>query len=194
MYIVTGKLLEDSKEVAYGVYDTDKKKAMLMAKEQVKNLVAHGITVIGFEHVYTPSRGSYFVRKSKNIMWKEIPELNGKGQPVGKPMEILLGVNGYKEMKSFVTVNSLGGVKVYSKDEMVKKMAKDNNIIGAVLASDERIIPMIKNTVNDIWLIDCGFERGEGLYWQRANSDPTDKTEEKQEEEPQKHYIVGLHH
>ena len=174
MYVITGKILEDSKVVAYGVYDTDRKKAMIMAKEQVNNIVAHGITVIGFECVYTTARGSYFVRKSKNFMWRELPELNGKGEPLDKEKEILLGVNGYKEMKSYVTVNSLGGVRVYSKDEIIDKLSNDNNIIGAVLASDNRIIPMIKNTINDIWLIDCGFERGEGLYWQRVNTNTTE--------------------
>ena len=168
MYFITGKLTENGKETAYSVYDTDKQRSIITGKKPIRQLVENGVNVYGFERFFNGTCGKFSVRKNREFLWKQIPELSGIGvpeNPEDSDLQVLIGSNGFKEVKHYVTVNSIGIVKVYSKAE-VKKEVASGNVIGMILDGD-RIIPLVTEEITDEWLKSLGYERNDSKQWRR---------------------------
>lgn len=180
MYFITGRIVENGKLTAYGLYDLNERKATLMSKKSIKNLVVAGREVVGFERYENTFTGLAYARKNRGYMWKNLPDLNGKGEPEkpeDKHNKVLIGTNGFKELREFVTVNSTGEVNVYTSEEFKAELSKDC-ITGAVLAEDGRILSQVKNEITDKWLKEAGFERGKDKVWFK-------KEQEQIEEQPE---------
>lgn len=170
MYFITGKITENEKELAYGLYDTNTQRAMIMSKKATRQLVSAENEVLGFERFFNVSQGKVYVRKNKEFMWKGLPELNGKGEPENvedKKMQVLIGSNGFKEVKSYITVNSVGEVRIYTKADMKKELI-EGNIIGAALASNEQVMTYVNEEISDEWILKLGYKRNEIGLWAKA--------------------------
>lgn len=180
MYFITGSIYENGKLAAYGLYNVEKKKAVIMSKKSVKKIVMAGEEVVGFIKYDNNITGLPYVRKHRGYMWKNLPELNGKGKPEQEEYlhnKVLIGTNGFKEVRQFVTVNSTGEVMVYGLEDF-KEELRGNRITGAVLAEDGRILSRARNEISDKWLKDSGFKRDDNLIWKKEQlEEPKEQSE-----------------
>ena len=183
MYFITGSIYENGKLAAYGLYNVKEKKAIIMSKRSVKESVLAGEEVVGFVRYENTINGLGYVRKHRGYMWKNLPELNGKGVPEQEEYihnKVLIGTNGFKEVRQFVTVNSIGEIKVYSAKDF-KEELKNDRITGAVLAEDGRILSKVRNEISDQWLKDSGFKRDDDLVWIKEQAEQPKEPEQRVE-------------
>lgn len=171
MNIIIGKIAEDGKDRAYMLYSVEEQKRMIITRDAVKNAMIDGMKIVGFE-LRQNYYGAYGLHKTKSYIWKKMPELNGKGKAkteADEAVEIFIGTNGFKEVKVYVTINASGIIRVYSKDNFIRRMETDEyTIIGAAikLDSDQKEIRQdIKNMLTDTWMERLGFERNAEFNW-----------------------------
>ena len=171
MYFITGKITENEKDLAYGVYDMEKQRAMIMSKKATRQLVSAGEVVCGFEKFFNGMQGKIYVRKNKDYIWKGVPELNGMGapeDPKDNELQVLIGCNGFKEVKSYITVNSLGVVRIYNKSEIQDEVAK-GIIIGASIGDTGHVVTYINEEVSNDWISSLGYKRNEIGLWTKES-------------------------
>lgn len=171
MNIIVGKITEDSKDRAYMLFSVKEQKRRIMTREAVREALIKGEKILGFE-LNCNTYGRYNLRKSKSYIWKNMPELNGKGQPetdADGAVEIFIGTNGFKEVKVYVTVNSNGDIRIYSRDNFISRIEKaGDTVIGAGLQDTEdskELNLYIKNMLTDTWMEQLGFKRDEDFNW-----------------------------
>lgn len=177
MYIITGKITENGRDRAYTVYGIKEQRACFMSRKDVKSMLIRDEKFYGLE-MNVNAYGNDNIHKTKtSIFWSRIPEMNGKCEPENpkdKDLKVLIGTNGYKEVRHFITANTLGQVFIYNKEEIQEEIRK-GNIIGAINADDGRVIVYIKNELSDKWVANLGYERDENSMW-RKKAEPTSET------------------
>jgi len=168
MYIITGKITENKRDRAYTVFGIKEQKSGLLTRQEVKKMMISGEEVLGL-NVNLNFNDGYNVHKNRSFLWKRIPEINGKCEPEDpkdKETQILVGTNGFKEARHFITVNSLGEIKVYSLDEVRQEIDK-GHIVGAVNTANKKVIIQIKNELSDEWLQNLGYVKDKNSNWQK---------------------------
>lgn len=169
MYIVLGKITENGRDKAYTVYGINEQKACFLPRKEVKNMLINEKKFYGLE-MNLNAYGNDNVHKTKtSIFWNRIPEMNGKCEPEDpkdKDLKVVLGTNGYKEVRHFITANTLGQITIYNKEEIQEEIRK-NNIIGAINAEDGRVLVYIKNELSDKWVENLGYEKDKDAMWHK---------------------------
>ena len=171
MFYITGMVVENARTVAYSLYDVDSKKSIIVSSKSVKRMLKDEEEIVGFA-LYTDYRGKKYVRKNKRYMWRNLPEINGKGIPEkeeDKDILILIGSNGFKEVKQFVLVNSVGEMVICNMKELQERI-KSNKIVGAVVNSLDRILFGNELELDDKWIEEAGFERDCNDMWKKKEA------------------------
>lgn len=167
MYIITGKITEEGKDVGYSVYGLNEQRSCILTKKEVRNMLINKQTVFGMSIGEHFSSTRYTFKKCKPYLWAKLPEINGKGEPEreeDKDLQVMLGSNGFKELKVFVTVNTLGEISVYD-EEGLKEQIHNGNIAGAVIDKRGKVINYINFDITDQWLMNLGYRRNDDKKW-----------------------------
>ena len=168
MYIVTGKITEEGKEKAYSVFGIKEQKTCLVTKKELKQMVKNNADVCGYDILNSAGIKTKTFKKTKKFLWDRIPELTGRLQVENekdKNLQILVGTNGFKEIKHYITVKPSGEIYVYSENKLKAEIRK-NNIIGAVIDTNNRLMLYIHNEINDFWIMKLGYKRDEDGFWE----------------------------
>lgn len=168
MYIVVGKITENRRDKAYAVFGIREKKVCIITRKEVKRMLNADYDFFGMELRVNNNCG-YNIHKNRSYYWKRIPEITGKGEPEkeeDKDIKILIGTNGYKEVRHYIVVSPAGKIELLTK-EAIKQEIKKDNIIGATYSEDDRILAYINNEISDEWLEELGYEKDEEMMWHK---------------------------
>jgi Uncharacterized conserved protein len=134
------RIEENSKAVAFRVYDDQTKKSQIFLKEALLNVMIKDTEItglklntrcIGNESIYY-----YLVQSSGVYNSSGLTVINGKGEPVGEEKYVLLGITGFCEEKHYKLVDYKGDESLVDQNTF-KTMVQSNQVIGAKYQNDK---------------------------------------------------------
>ena len=177
---IIGKITEGKRDSAYKMFDYQTKKSKVYLRKEVKNILNNGFRIEGFD-LAVGNAGEYILKRKNTQLWKSMLQLDGKGMPEkeeDKDKIMLIGVNGFKQYKTYIGVDQLDNLYLYSIKEAADAV-RDEKLIRGILCKDNRFIPCCTIHLTDTWMEDAGFIKDvkqEEKIWVKKEDT---KTEEK---------------
>ncbi|WP_099467407.1 hypothetical protein [Konateibacter massiliensis] len=139
---VTGQIVStDRRTEAFKIYNSETKKSMLLAREDVTTKLLEGYKIIGLK-LYRTENYDYAILNSKITGITSLSRLNGAGEREHKNKQtlVLIELRGFKERVKILCVDAEDNLHLLKLDE-IKDYLTHDTIIGVKKVTDEKLTP-----------------------------------------------------
>lgn len=177
---IIGKITEGKRDSAYKLYDYQTKRSKVYLRKEIKSILNNQYKIEGFD-LALGNAGEYILKRKNTQLWKSLLQLDGKGMPENKADKdkvTLIGVNGFKQFKTYIGVDQIDNLYLYTIKEAAEAVKK-GELLRGIVCKDNRFIPYCTIQLTDTWMEEAGFEKDisqeEKIWVKKGNKKPEEK-------------------